>query len=83
MLRRRILVVDDDPDLQGIHRGRLMHRGHKRDMIRRAVGMRIGELLDWNSCDRWCRHTMPLERFAFGRSVMEQVYPSESRHSIF
>jgi DNA-binding response OmpR family regulator len=67
MLRRRILVVDDDLDLRGILRDRLMHRGHKRDMIHRAVGLRGGELLGWNSCDRWCRRIMPLERSAFGR----------------
>ena len=67
MLTTHILVVDDDPDLQGIHRGRLMHRGHKRDMIRRIVRLRGSGLLDWNSCDRWCRRTMPLERSAFGR----------------
>lgn len=52
------------------------------DMIRRAVGLRGGELLDPNSCDRWCRRIMPLEMSAFGRSVMVQVYPSESRDSV-
>ena len=69
MLTTHILVVDDDFDLRSILRDRLMHRGHKRDMIRRAVGLRVCELLDWNSCDRWRRRTMPLERSAFGRSV--------------
>ena len=67
MLTTRILVDDDDLDLRSILRDRLMHRGHKRDMIRRIVRLRGSGLLDWNSCDRWCRHTMPLERFAFGR----------------
>ena len=67
MLTTHILVVDDDLDLRSILRDRLMHRGHKRDMIHRAVGLCAGELLDRNSCDCWCRCTMPLERSAFGR----------------